>query len=251
MTDYRIGQLALGAIPRVVGTLTSRESLPSAYPTGDYACDVVEVRLDEIDSNACEWVKESLAIEAAGFPVVLTLRLASEGGKWRAPDAQRLPILSAALDRLTCIDVEWQSELCVPLCRQAQELGKNIIVSYHNFEQTPVFGELKGVLDRIMDIPCAIPKISTMVTGEGDVRTLIRLLETAHSRPACMIGMGSKGTKSRVVLPCLGSCLAYGYHDSPSAPGQLSASTLVEFMGQLLPEYHQDVMLRKDIMACA
>ena len=230
MKDFRIGQLTLGTTPRVVGTLSTHDLFPSAYPTDDYACDVVEVRLDEIDPNTHGWIKDCQAIEAAGFPVVLTLRLASEGGKWKESDEKREPILLAAQESLACIDVELTSKLCVPLCRQAQKLEKCIIVSSHNFKRTPDFGELKDALDRILDIPCAIPKISTMIIEDADVGTLRRLLETANSRPVCIIGMGSRGTKTRVLFPSLGSCLAYGYLDSPNAPGQLPSSILIQYM---------------------
>jgi 3-dehydroquinate dehydratase-1 len=246
--EYRIGQLTLGTTPRVVGTLSTRESLPSAYPTDDYTCDVVEVRLDKIGPGTRGWMKDCQAMEAAGFPVVLTLRLADEGGKWKEADEKRQPILSAAMESLASIDVELKSKLCVPLCRQAQELGKCIIVSTHNFKRTPGFRDLKGVLDRILDIPCAIPKISTMIAEDADVRTLRRLLETDSPRPVCIVGMGSKGTKTRVLFPSLGSCLAYGYLDSPCAPGQLPSSMLIQYMRQLLPEYNQDVIIRKEIM---
>ena len=250
MKNYRIGQLTLGTLPRVVGTLSTHDFLPSEYRTNDYSCDVVEVRLDEVSPNTHEWMKNCQAIEAAGFPVIVTFRLANEGGKWQEPDEKRESILSTAIENLACIDIELTSKLCVPLCRQAQELGKCIIVSYHNFERTPDFSELKDVLDRILDIPCAIPKISTMVIENADVNTLKKLLETANLRPVCIIGMGSKGTKTRVFFPFLGSCLTYGYLDSPIAPGQLPSSTLIQYMRQLLPEYNQDMVIRKKIMEC-
>ena len=244
MKDYSIGKLTLGTPPRVVGIISQRNSLPSACPTGDYACDVVEVRLDAIGSDAKGWMKDCKAIEASGFPVILTLRLANEGGKWNESDKKREPILSAALENLGCIDVEFKSKLCVPLSRKAKKLGKCIIVSSHNFEFTPDFDDLKNILDRILEIPCAIPKISTMINKRADVVTLMRLLETAQPRPVCIIGMGSKGTKSRILFPSVGSCLAYGYLDSPNAPGQLSSSMLRKHLRQLLPAYNQDVIIR-------
>jgi len=250
MKDYRIGPLTIGTPPRVVGTLSARESLHSACPTDDYTCDVVEVRLDGIGSDTHGWMKDCQAIEAAGLPVILTLRLASQGGKWSESDEKREPILSAGIESLACIDVELTSKLRASLCRQAQELGKCIIVSYHNFQRTPKFAELKDVLDRILDIPFAIPKISTMIVNDGDVGILMKLMETNNPRPVCIIGMGSQGTKTRVLFPSLGSCLTYGYIDSSSAPGQLPSSVLIQHMRQLLPQYNQDVIIRKEIMEC-
>ncbi len=250
MKDFRIGPLILGTLPRVVGTISLRKSFPSTCDVSNYTCDVVEVRLDEIGADTLGWVRECEAIEAANVPVILTLRLSSEGGKWTKPDEERKSVFSAALDSLSCIDVELTSKLLVPLCRQAEECDKCVIVSSHNFSETPNFSVLERILDQILDIPNAIPKISTMVNDESDVRTLMRLLDKVNSRPSCIIGMGSKGTKTRTLFPSLGTSLAYGYIDFPSAPGQLPSSHLIQSFRQLLPDYNQDVIIRKKIMEC-
>ncbi len=229
--DYRIGKLTLGSPPRVVGTLSQRSSLPSSFNVSNYDCDVVEVRLDVIGVDTPDWLAECRAIEAAGIPVLLTLRANYEGGNWAKPDADRLPIITSALEHLSCVDVEFASEFCVPLCRQAEKLGKCVVVSSHNFQVTPDYTELKGILDKIQEIPNAIPKITTMINDESDVTVLSKLLEFAKTRPMCVIGMGPKGTRTRTLFPSLGGCLAYGYLDVPSAPGQLSAKQLRDALG--------------------
>lgn len=248
MMDRRIGKLTLGSLPRVVGTLATHHSLDSVASMSESSCDVVEVRLDEIGPKTNGWLKKCLAIEAMGFPVLLTLRLASEGGKWKGGDRERAAILSSALDCLSCIDVEATSELRTELSAQAQDLKKSIVVSYHNFEQTPSFEQLKEILGEILEIPCAIPKISTMVNRVEDITTLRKLLDLEIQCPICIIGMGSEGTSTRVLFPSLGSCLTYGYLDSPSAPGQLPASRLIEHLRQLFPKYNEDVIIRKKIL---
>jgi 3-dehydroquinate dehydratase-1 len=105
-----------------------------------------------------------------------------------------------------------------------------VVVSSHNFKLTPDYDELKGILDKILEIPNAIPKITTMINDEADVAVLSKLLECAKVRPICVIGMGPKGTRTRTLFPSLGGCLAYGYLDVPSAPGQLSARQLVQVL---------------------
>ena len=233
MTDYRIGNLALGIPPRVVGTLCERQSLPCACPTDNRTCDIIEVRLDCIGPDTQGWLRDCQSIESAGFPVVLTLRSAREGGKWKSRETERESLLSVALDGLASIDIEWSSKLRDPLCRQAIRAGKSVIISHHNFKGTPSFRTLNAVLERILDIPCAIPKISTMINTKSDIGTLKRLLEAHSERPCCVIGMGSKGIKTRALFPCLGSCLAYGYLDSPIAPGQVPSRVLVKAIREL------------------
>ena len=236
--NCHIGSLNLETLPRIVGTISTCKALFSVASLNEYTCDIVEVRLDEIGHNLHGWMSACQAIEAAGFPVLLTLRLTSEGGKWNDQDENRNSLFSGALHNLACIDIESTSKLRNFLCNQAQEEGKNIIVSYHNFQRTPNFCDLSDVLQEILDIPCAIPKISTMIVNDADVDTLRDLLAVAKERPTCIIGMGSKGTKSRLLFPSLGSCLSYGYIDSPIAPGQLSSSVLVQHLRQSISEYN-------------
>lgn len=247
MNPCCIGELELGTPPRVVGTLSKHVSLPATHALADYACDIVEVRLDMLGQDTRDWLNECRAIEHAGFPVILTLRLAGEGGKWNDPDAAREPFLSSAIENLACVDVELTSTLRDSVIRQADKLGKPVIVSYHNFERTPDFGELREILDRILAFPCAVPKIATMVAGEEDVETLTRLFGVQRSRARCIIGMGSKGTRTRILFPSVGSCLAYGYLDDPIAPGQISSSELVQRLQQSIPVYRRDLISRKKL----
>ncbi len=245
MKKFSIDKLALISVPRVVGTVSRKTSFISTQPWRSRECDIVEVRLDMIGAGTRGWLERCMAIEAAGKPVILTLRLAEEGGLWTKPDLDRNPILSQALEQLSCIDVEMTSRLCRPLCRKAEALGKSIIVSWHDFKRTPGRGKLNERVKKILDYPCAIPKIATMVKNLDDVRSLLTLLEADARRPVCIIGMGDIGIRTRVVFPAMGSCLAYGYLDSSVAPGQLSSGELVQFFRQLMPDYRMHPLAPK------
>lgn len=224
----QIGTLSTGNGPMVVGTLTSRRSLPSVRGNVAYPCDIVEIRLDLIGPDTPRWLEECRSIEAAGVPVLVTLRLASEGGLWQNPDADRIPLLASALQVVSCIDVEYHSPSREPLGALARQLGKPVIVSYHHFTMTPPIGELDDLVRRISETPGVIPKISTMIQGPQDIDTLKELLSKHKGRPICVIGMGADASETRVEFPALGSCLTYGYIDSSGAPGQLPAAILRE-----------------------
>lgn len=227
MNKVRIGNVELGRVPRVVGTITMRASLPVSGKAPKYDCHIVEVRLDLIGSDTPHWLAQCRAIEAAGNPVLLTLRLANEGGKWMGPDQNRLPYITSAQEAVSCVDVEFLSGICGAVCEKAAQLGKPVIVSYHNFQRTPTLAELENILEKMRALPAAIPKLTTMVTQEADIATLKALLAKHRDKPLCIIGMGAKATETRVSFPLLGSCLTYGYIDSPSAPGQFSATELL------------------------
>jgi 3-dehydroquinate dehydratase-1 len=48
----------------------------------------------------------------------------------------------------------------------------------------------------------------------------------ARNQQAAVMGMGTLGKASRILLAGCGSVLNYGYLDCPNAPGQLEATAL-------------------------
>jgi len=240
MPSFDIGRLTMGRVPRVVGTLTRCESLETIGSNPEFPCDLVEVRLDMVGTETPGWLDTARRIEAAGYPVILTVRLAAEGGEWRLDDALRAPLYRQAIEALSVIDVELSSSLHADLCGRASELGKPAIISFHDFEQTPPLDNLQRTLERILEYPAAIPKIVTMVTCNKDIETLRLLLSWNTGRPICVLGMGSRGRGTRTSFPALGSCLTYGFIDAASAPGQFTAGELVTHLQDSMPAYRSD-----------
>lgn len=251
MTDLTLGTLSL-SIPRVVGTVSSLETFGSIAAGGCVGCDIVEARLDEAhSSDIALWLEACKLVESEGTPVLATLRLPADGGKWKDTDVSRKEFLQQALNLLSAIDVESESPLRPDLCDMAQALHKPLVVSYHNFECTPSENELCDLVDSILECPVAIPKIATMVAHQKDLNVLSRVLNTyAEGRPICILGMGPMGLRTRVSFPGLGSKLTYGYLDRPSAPGQLPSAQLVSLLRETLPEYNQDQIIRHTPMEC-
>ena len=244
-----LGDLQLGEIPHVVGTISSLKSLNNFAASKADICDIVEVRLDEIGAQSA-WMEGCKEIEALGMPVILTLRLQSEGGKWIQKDELRMPIFEEALNNLSAVDVEYGSDLMIKVSELAQTLKKSVVVSYHDFDKTPTFDELKEIACKSSQ-HASLVKISAMAKTGQDVITLQRLLECDFGVPLCVIGMGSAATKTRITFPTMGSCLTYGYLDIPSAPGQLSARALNEQLRSILPDYNQQFIIKKQILEYA
>ena len=243
-----IGPLSLGVVPRVVGTVADCATMSSSGVGLVNLCDMVEIRLDKLGVKTPNWVRTCLTWEAAGLPVIVTLRLQAEGGKWVGSDKARKGVLESAIDTLSTIDIELNSSLCDPLCEYAEQRGKGIIVSHHDFIGTPSLAELRAVVARIRRHKNAIPKIATMVNLDADIRTLRNLLDAEIGQPICILGMGAAGVRTRTLLPALGSCLTYGYVDKPSASGQLPSVMLVDYLRTSISEYNQDFVIRKEIM---
>jgi 3-dehydroquinate dehydratase I len=230
----------VGDIPRVVGTVCSAEEYLALEPA--IPADVIEIRLDQMPGQA-DWLERGKAIEARGVPVILTIRLQAEGGKWSQADRDRLPLFTQALKHLSAVDIELQSGLAATVAQEAKRLGKICIVSFHDFEQTPGLPKLKSVVKQASELG-SIAKISTMARTQADIDTLQQLLESRPTTPLCVIAMSALGTQTRVSFPTLGSCLTYGYIGRPAAPGQLPAAELVRQLRALLPRYNEHWMRR-------
>jgi 3-dehydroquinate dehydratase-1 len=213
-------------MPYVVGTITSAALLKTFTSQGKEFCDIAEIRLDQVGKDG-DWLSHGREIEASGTPVILTTRVRSEGGQWPDDDKSRLYVIRETLQHLAAVDVEFKSNLMTQVCAEAKAQKKAVIVSFHDFEKTPAFAELRTIATNAAKHG-TIVKISTMVKTNDDLAILQKLLGCEWDVPLCVIGMGAFGTKTRVTFPALGSCLTYGYLDAPSAPGQLSAEMLTE-----------------------
>lgn len=225
----KFGNLTIGDVPRVIGTISSFDSLRRFAGSPDKSCDVAEIRLDEIGVET-KWVPESQRIEASGTPVILTLRSVTEGGKSTLSNDRRFALLRDSLDSVSAVDVELKSGLVSLLAPLTERKNKALLVSFHDFERTPDYARLAQII-RDAARQASVVKISTMTRSASDTETLRRLLSADWGVPLCVIGMGSFGTSTRKEFPALGSCLTYGYLDAPVAPGQLSARALVDHLG--------------------
>jgi 3-dehydroquinate dehydratase-1 len=196
-------------------------------------CDIVEVRVDLIGAYEPHaphtepvWFKHARSIEKRGLPVVVTARLAAEGGKWKQPDELRLPLFEEALRHLAAADIELRSPILERVSAMAREHKRGLIVSHHDFGRTPPLEELRVIVDKASRYG-TVAKVATMVKTEGDLAILRALLAEKRPTPLCVLGMGPLGPQTRIDFPRLGSCLTYGYLDTPVAPGQVAARELM------------------------
>jgi 3-dehydroquinate dehydratase-1 len=229
----RLGNVTLGAIPRVVGVVSQPATLERLAAGTERDCDVVEVRLDLIGPDTPRtprarggWLESAQAIEARGLPIIVTIRLAEEGGQWKQSDESRLALFEEALRHLSAADIELRSPLVERVSVLARRHQRALIVSHHDFAKTPSADELKQIMTKAAKFGSVV-KVATLTTTEADVATLRSLFHENFPFALCVLGMGPLGAQTRVEFPKLGSCLTYGYLDAPVAPGQVSARELM------------------------
>jgi 3-dehydroquinate dehydratase-1 len=227
------GKFTLGDTARVVGAVSQQGTLARLAARAERDCDIVEVRVDligpyEPHSPRAEpvWLKHAQAIEARGLPVVVTVRLDAEGGKWKQPDELRLPLFEEALRHLAAADIELRSPILEQVSALARQHRRALIVSHHDFGRTPPLEELRVIVDKASRYG-TVAKVATMVRTEEDLTILRALLAEKRPGPLCVLGMGPLGPQTRIDFPRFGSCLTYGYLDTPVAPGQVSARELM------------------------
>jgi 3-dehydroquinate dehydratase-1 len=222
----RFGSRRIGQPASVAGVVTTVDMLeraaanPAALP-----CDLLELRLGEVPADA-PWEHACRRLNAAGLPVLATLRNRAEGGTWDDADPARLDAFARALRVCSAVDVEWHSTLRPRVSALAAAAGLPVVYSCHDFTRTPPADTLLSLARTIAAEPGAVVKMALKVNEPADLAALRAVLAADLPAPRCIIGMGPLGAATRVDFARAGSCLTYGWLDHPTAPGQPSCADL-------------------------
>jgi 3-dehydroquinate dehydratase-1 len=219
----------------VVGVISAALTLDRLASGFRPVCDIVELRVDLLGVGATDWLVRALDLEAAGCPVLITIRHPREGGHWYGSEAERLDLFAQVLPHVSAIDFEIRSEGFAEMARRTRASGKTLIASYHDFEKLPTEVDLRAVIEQACAAEADIIKIAAVTQTEADLERLESLLAHHRGPPLCVLGMGAMGPASRTRLPLHGSCLTYGFVDEANVPGQLSSAELVEFLRRTWP----------------
>jgi 3-dehydroquinate dehydratase I len=192
--------------------------------------DVLEIRLDSLSVPAV-----SPFIDTLQIPLLFTNRPKWEGGRYGGLEDQRIATLVEAVEQ-NCAYVDL--ELMAPnlshqrLLLALQDTDTKLILSWHNFQETPGREELIRQLEMMQDKGADIGKIVTLAHSQRDVLRVLQLQEVAEELdfPLIAFCMGRPGVISRVATVELGGYMTYCAvsEDEATAPGQLSLANLNE-----------------------
>ena len=137
--------------------------------------DIIELRIDHIpelqDAERC--IEESLKSKTK--PVIVTNRPEREGGKFSGSEHDRLRLLQKAIDLgADYVDVEHDS-----IKQIVRRRNSKIIISYHNFKETP-----QNLSKIYNDIRQHKPDIAKIVTYANDITDNIRIFKLSCKNPA-------------------------------------------------------------------
>ncbi len=203
---------------RIVGVIADRAALLTASRLRRPP-DLLELRLDALRDDLDEIERVLPALPA---PLILTARHPAEGGCHALSAAARRNLLRRFLPAAAWLDLELRSAAQMqPLITAVRQRKIGLILSWHDFHDTPAPAALHRALARAIALGADIFKIATRT---DDPRQLSRLLafvaEHQHTFPIAAMGMGARGAESRRRLLPFAPALSYVALGRPNALGQ-------------------------------
>ncbi len=191
---------------------------------------MAEIRLDSLNEE-CTSAACGELISKSSIPLIFTCRKADEGGAFKGTEQERIQCLKNAVDAgAEFIDIELETEkgLRDEVVAHAHNRWCRVIMSWHNFNETPALPMLEKVLDRQVEAGADIAKIVTMGRESGDIPRLFSLYYRAEKAgiPLVAFCMGDAGRISRVACLAMGAFLSFASQDTgaKTAPGQIPLS---------------------------
>ena len=190
-------------------------SLSKALKKSDHA----EIRFDFLNPES---IPETLdMIKKDLKKCICTLRPSSEGGKFSGTEKNRISIIKLIAEyNPFLLDIEFNTiKKNKNLLRYLKSTNTDLLVSWHNFKQTPNISILKKQYLKMKKISNNI-KIVTTAKTVNDVPKILSLYDNKDTRLTAFC-MGDIGKISRLLSLFLGSPFTYVSLGKPIAVGQL------------------------------
>jgi len=120
------------------------------------------------------------------------------------------------------VEIEASKEYKNDIISFAREKGCTVIVSYHNYDNTPSTDELKKLIDTCFADGADIAKLATAAQTIEDSARILGLY--AYAKNLVLLGMGDAGKITRIASPKLGAAFTFAAltDDTATAPGQMT-----------------------------
>ncbi|MDO4476038.1 MAG: type I 3-dehydroquinate dehydratase [Lachnospiraceae bacterium] len=171
-------------------------------------------------------------------PLLFTIRTSNEGGCFdvTTEDYADLNTRAASLGQIDLIDVEYftMGSSLASLLGSIHSLGKPVVLSSHDFEQTPSDDEMLSRLQAMQSTGADIIKLAVMPRCSLDTMRLMNIThKMRHEHATCPLitmSMGPIGAISRLSGELTGSCVTFAAAAQTSAPGQMPAGIVHEVL---------------------
>ena len=249
MESLKIRNMELGAgRPKICVPLTGsdQEQLQAeAEAAMKKSIDLVEWRGDCFcrvhDLTEMEQTAKILRQQMGDCPILFTCR--TEDGRFSISirDYIELNKRMIATGCIDLVDVElfMGDAVCRELVEYAHAHHVAVVISNHEFEQTPDVDVMVRRLQSMRYLGADVPKIAVMPKNNRDVLKLLQATDTINQLfgdcPIITMSMGKMGVISRLCGETFGSALTFATVGKASAPGQISVDeveTILDILHQ-------------------
>lgn len=212
---------------------TNERKAIEAIEEANSLADLIELRVDYLkDPELASLMKNRKK------PFIITNRRKEEGGRYRGDEEERFRTLKEAIELgAEYVDVEMRSERPFLQDLLGSKKKTRMILSYHNFQETPSPKKLQRLCDRMNEMGADLVKIVTFAKSLEDNLQVLSLIPFSRKRKQEIVTfcMGEKGKMSRIFAPLIGAAWTYVSlnENRASAPGQLTVDEMKDIWERL------------------
>ena len=184
--------------------------------------DFIEIRLDYLE----EFNRVNEISSYTKIPLIATNKSVEQHGTFSGSEFERQnTLIEAAKNGFEYVDVDLGIQNQAKLISNLHKNGTKVIVSYHDFINTPSLSELNIVLNEMIVLQADICKIITTAQNMKDNLLILNFISEASKKIKIVcFAMGEFGKHSRLVSPLFGAYFTFASLDKKrkTAEGQLT-----------------------------
>lgn len=184
------------------------------------SCEMAEIRIDlcQLDEISVGQVFSALTV-----PAIATCR------PQYCDDVRRVVLLKKAIvagAKFVDVEIESAESFKTEVIACAREHACKVIVSYHNYDNTPSHSELCDIVNECYSQGADIAKVATTAITQTDCANVLSLYQ--QNKPLVALAMGTIGRITRVANLLLGSPFSFAAIDEAhaTAGGQLTVDQM-------------------------
>ncbi len=194
----------------------------------DEGADLLEWRLDVTRDPEVETV-----LPQSPLPVIATVRSVEQGGHFSGTRQEQLRLLiRAATSGSSYVDWEFRPSETLP--DELSAMRERVILSYHDFQQTPAERELESLFDQMAASSTGVVKVVTLAQRMEDNISSLNLIGRGRNRGIEVVAfcLGPLGRISRLACLLMGGAFTYAALESgaEAAPGQLTLAKMRQLL---------------------
>ena len=207
----------------IAGVVVAKNPIDALKLIEKENAELYEIRVDSFET-----LKQMDILRSYSSKIIFTVRSASEGGLRKISEDERLRIYQRLIRLYPAyVDVELNASISDEIIKLARDNGVRVILSYHNFNETPPVDKLRDIAEKAKRKGADVVKIVSMANSIRDNIKVIQLYENNENLVAFC--MGKWGKISRIFSVFLAP-FTYAAINRATAPGQISVEELSELV---------------------